>query len=135
MDCNFMDLSAPNQDIEMEQGDTVNFEFRVKYQNGNPVDLVDTSLYFQIAYTEDTWNDLIWEGVLNNTTQNGIKWINSGVCHGEITIPHEPLMLVKFPLKQPKKLICKYRFFFIIEEIIPTVSKTLFDGKFIINRK
>jgi len=130
-----MDLSAPSQDIEIEQGDTVNFEFKVKYKNGNPVDLTATGIYFQLAYTEDSWNKLIWEGVLKEDTSNGIKWINSNACHGEITIPHEPLMQVKFPLKQPKRLTCKYRLFFQVDELDPVVSRTLFDGKFIINRK
>ena len=126
-------LVGIDQPLEVMQGDSVNLQIRVKRENGNPADLSAAIIKFVLAYTEDSWDKPIFEAEIDD---GNLTWVDLPLCVFGIYIPSEALEDLKFPLKQPKRLICKYKITYSIEGFtVSKVSRTLFFSDFIINRK
>lgn len=100
-----MSMTAIDLPLEIVQGDSMLLKFRGRYENGNAPDLTTAAINFNISYTEDSRNASIFEASLDNGL---VTWEDEAKCIFRVYIPNNALLNVKFPLKQPKQLICKY---------------------------
>ena len=128
-----VDLQAVNQDIEVMFGDSLDLSIQVLVDNGNPADLSIADIYFKLAYSEDTFSKPILDLKIGDTR---LYWKDIAKCIFNLHLNPEDMASIKFPLRQPNKVSCKYAIGYVITGFSNKVaSRTLYVGNFIIHRK
>jgi hypothetical protein len=128
-----VDLQAVNQDIEVMFGDSLDLSIQVLVDNGNPADLSIADIYFKLAYSEDTFSKPILDLKIGDTR---LYWKDIPKCIFNLHLNPEDMASIKFPLRQPNKVSCKYAIGYVITGFGNKVaSRTLYVGNFIIHRK
>ena len=127
-----MSMTAIDLPLEIIQGDSMLLKFRGRYENGNPPDLTQADINFNISYTVDSKNASIFEASLDNGL---VTWEDEAKCIFKVYIPNDALLNIKFPLKQPKQLICKYSLSYNVTGYSDfDTSRTLFASTLTIHR-